>query len=87
MINSETKIMRESNLRSLAKAVSWRIFGSLITTGISYLLTRQFLFSIYIGAFEFFSKIIFFYLHERMWENISFLSRKKITAINVNQGE
>jgi len=60
-----------SHLYSLIKAFSWRIFATLITMLISYIITHKIYFAIYIGAFEFISKILFFYLHERLWEKVS----------------
>ena len=73
----------ESHLRSLIKAFSWRILGSLITMIISYVVTNQILFSFYIGFFDFSSKIIFYYLHERIWNNLSFgLLEEQVIARN-----
>lgn len=66
--------MKKSHLHSLTKAFSWRIFATVITVLISYAITHQINFAIYIGAFEFVSKIIFFYVHERIWETIAALS-------------
>lgn len=43
--------MQESHLRSLTKAISWRIFATLLTTVISYLITHQISFALYIGFF------------------------------------
>lgn len=59
--------MKESHLRSLLKAVSWRIFGTFSTALMSYLVTHEIKFAIYIGALEFISKIVCFYVHERLW--------------------
>lgn len=71
--------MKESHLRSLIKAVSWRIFGTIVTVFISYLITQKISFAIYIGLIEFVAKIICFYFHERMWSIIPFgLSNKLI---------
>lgn len=68
--------MKESHLRSLIKAVSWRIFGTFVTMIISYLITHKMSFAIYIGLVEFISKIACFYFHERIWGLIPFgLSR------------
>lgn len=68
--------MKESHLRSMIKAISWRIFGTLATMTIAYLFTRQLDVTIYIGLFEFVSKIGLFYFHERIWNAVSFgLSR------------
>ncbi len=59
-----------SKRRSFAKALSWRVFGSVVTMGIGFLLTHQLLFSLSIGVLEFFSKIALYYLHERLWEGV-----------------
>ena len=64
--------MRESHLRSLIKAVSWRILGTLVTMFISYIITQRLSFAIYIGIFEFLAKVGFFYAHERLWNSVSF---------------
>ncbi len=63
--------MKQPHLHSLLKALSWRLFASVITVIISYLITHQLSFAVSIGAIEFLSKIFFFYLHERMWERIA----------------
>ena len=59
--------MKESHLRSLIKAISWRIFATLITMIITYIITHQISFALYVGFFEFFSKIFLYYCHERIW--------------------
>ena len=64
--------MRESHLRSLVKAVSWRVLGTLVTMLISYVITQRISFAIYIGVFEFLAKVGFFYLHERLWNAVSY---------------
>ncbi len=63
--------MKESHLRSMIKAVSWRVFGTLATMIIAYFITRKIEMTLYIGLFEFVSKIGLFYLHERIWSAIS----------------
>lgn len=64
--------MKESHFRSLIKAFSWRIFATLTTMIITFLITHQIDFAIYVGLFEFFSKIVLFYVHERIWHLIPF---------------
>ena len=64
--------------RSLVKAVSWRVFGSLDTAFLSFLVPMLFHVSmkksgeiaISIAAFETVTKIILFYLHERAWARV-----------------
>jgi uncharacterized membrane protein len=59
--------MKESHLRSMIKAVSWRVFGTLATMLIIYLFTHKITITLYVGLFEFVSKIALFYVHERLW--------------------
>lgn len=76
--------MKKSRLHSLIKAFSWRIFATGITMIISYLITHKISFAIYIGTFEFISKIIFFYLHERIWETISLQRKRTHVDVKIN---
>ncbi|MGV3739840.1 MAG: DUF2061 domain-containing protein [Gammaproteobacteria bacterium] len=64
--------MKESHTRSLIKALSWRFNGSLITMLVVYIITGKTDFALYVGSFEFVCKIVFFYLHERLWGLIPF---------------
>lgn len=64
--------MAEKHYRSLLKAVSWRVTGTLDTIVISFLITGKIKLAISIGFVELFTKICLYYLHERVWEKISF---------------
>lgn len=64
--------MREQRHRSLIKAVSWRITGTLDTILISYLVTGRVKWALSIGAVELFTKIGLYYVHERLWSRVSF---------------
>ena len=64
--------MIEKPYRSLTKAVSWRVTGTLDTIVISFLVTGQIKLAISIGFIELFTKICLYYLHERVWEKIRF---------------
>ncbi len=57
----------EGHHRSLAKAVSWRLAGSLDTLILSYLITRNFLLAGSIASAETITKIVLYYAHERAW--------------------
>lgn len=59
---------KDSNIKSLIKAVSWRAVGTLDTMVISFLITGQWKLAVSIGGIEVFSKIFLYYLHERVWE-------------------
>lgn len=64
--------------RSAVKAVTWRIFGSLDTAVLSFLVPMLFHVSmkksgeiaLSIAAFETFTKIALFYFHERLWARV-----------------
>ncbi|MCB1126661.1 MAG: DUF2061 domain-containing protein [Verrucomicrobiae bacterium] len=64
--------MTESSLRSLAKAVSWRLTGTLDTVLISFLITRELRWALSIGVIELFTKLFLYYLHERVWNRVPF---------------
>lgn len=65
--------MAEQPYRSLAKAISWRITGTLDTILISFLITGgQTKIAISIGFVELFTKLFLYYVHERIWNRLSF---------------
>ena len=62
--------IRESRLRSILKATSWRVLATLTTIGIAYLITRKIDDALKIGAVEVFAKVAIFYFHERAWARL-----------------
>ena len=58
--------------RSLVKAVSWRLTGSVDTLVISFLITGKLTWALTISGVELFTKIGLYYVHERIWEKLSF---------------
>ena len=63
--------MSQSQSRSAARAVSWRILGSIVTSALVFAFTRQVVLSLAVGAVEFLSKLGLFWLHERVWDRLS----------------
>jgi adenylylsulfate kinase len=59
--------MRDKHARSIAKAVSWRIMATIITSTLVFLFTGLWALSLTIGAVEFLLKTVVFYIHERAW--------------------
>jgi uncharacterized membrane protein len=57
-------------IKSVLKAVSWRIVGTIDTMFISYLITGKLTVAVTIGGVEVFTKILLYYLHERLWAHI-----------------
>lgn len=62
----------ETHSRSLAKAISYRFFGSLSTAGLVYFFTGSAKVSVGAGILDSLVKIVLFFLHERVWQRISY---------------
>ncbi len=62
----------EHRYRSILKAVSWRITGSIDTFIISLIITGKPFIALSISGIEVFTKITLFYLHERVWNKVKF---------------
>jgi uncharacterized membrane protein len=60
----------EGHRRSLAKAVTWRLTGSLDTFVISFILTGHWTLAGSIAVTELLTKIVLYYFHERAWHFI-----------------
>ncbi|WP_378185561.1 DUF2061 domain-containing protein [Aquimarina sp. W85] len=60
----------ESPVRSIAKAISWRIIGTLDTLLISYVLTGELILATSIASVDFVTKMILYFFHERLWNLI-----------------
>jgi adenylylsulfate kinase len=60
----------ETRTISLIKAISYRIFGSLTTFFACFIFTGKPFISLGVSVFDFFFKIVLFYVHERIWEKI-----------------
>jgi adenylylsulfate kinase len=63
-------MFRESHSRSVAKALSWRVMGTVATTLLVFVFTGRWGISFAVGGVEFVSKIGLFWLHERIWDRI-----------------
>jgi len=69
----------EAHSRSLIKAVSWRLLGSIDTFVISYFVTGKLVFAASIASVETVTKIILFYAHERAWMAVPWGRAKVMT--------
>jgi uncharacterized membrane protein len=63
-------IMWVSNARSLVKAISWRIWGTIDTFVISYIILGKAKLALAISSIEILTKILGYYIHERVWNKI-----------------
>ena len=66
-----------SKTRSILKAISWRIIGTLDTMALGWIITGDPIMGLKIGALELFTKFILYYIHERGWSRIKFGTKKK----------
>ena len=69
-------VYKDRHLRSLIKALSWRIVTSLATILIVFAFTRKLTLSLGVGGVEVVLKLLLYYLHERVWVSIPFGNRK-----------
>lgn len=61
-----------NRLRHLLKAISYRVYSSVITAGISSFFIQDTVAIASIGAIDFSVKIFTYYVHERIWYRIPF---------------
>ena len=59
--------MKVTKLRSLLKAISWRIVGTLDTMTLGWIITGSPIMGLKIGALELITKFVLYYIHERIW--------------------
>lgn len=62
----------ESHARSIVKAVSYRVWGTLATALIAWVFTHRKDVSLAIGLSDMVVKVIVYYLHERAWSRLGF---------------
>ncbi len=60
----------EKPIRSIAKAISWRIIGTLDTLLVSYLFTGKVVLAASIASIDFVTKMFLYFFHERIWNRI-----------------
>ena len=64
--------MNINRKRHLLKAITWRIVGTLDTMLIAWVISGDPLIGFSIGSAELFTKMILYYIHERVWYKSSF---------------
>jgi adenylylsulfate kinase len=62
----------DSNSRSIAKAISYRLLGSISTGLIVLYFSGDMKISLGVGALDVVAKIGLYFLHERLWNYIQF---------------
>ncbi len=66
-------MISDTKARSLVKGISWRIVGSIDTFVIAYFFFGKTSIALPIAIVEVFTKILLYFLHERIWNKFQFL--------------
>lgn len=62
----------EQKRRSIVKAITWRITGTIDTFLLAWIITGKPAIALTLSSVEVITKMILYYLHERTWTRISF---------------
>lgn len=65
-------VIPNSRTRHLIKTITWRMIGTLDTILLSWLISGNAVTGLTIGAFEVITKMVLYYLHERVWYRINY---------------
>jgi uncharacterized membrane protein len=63
--------------RHLAKTISWRLIGTIDTLILSWLITGDINIGLQISGFEFLTKMVLYYAHERLWFSSRLINKRK----------
>lgn len=64
--------MSVSIKRHIAKTITWRVIGTLDTMLLGWLISGDWRIGAAIGGFEVFTKMILYFIHERIWYKFKF---------------
>jgi uncharacterized membrane protein len=62
----------ESPKRSIAKTVSWRIWATIITAVVTWVMTGKLETALTVGLIDTSVKFFVYFFHERMWNRIDY---------------
>ncbi|MGQ9847020.1 MAG: DUF2061 domain-containing protein [Bacteroidales bacterium] len=71
---------KPTTYRSIVKSISWRAWGTIDTIILSYFISGNLNFALTIGSFEILTKILLFFVHERLWAQIKW-GRKILNTV------
>lgn len=60
----------ETHLRTLAKTFSWRLWATLITTVVAWIITGEMIVAATVGVVDTLVKLFAYYIHERLWNKV-----------------
>lgn len=56
-----------SRIRHIAKTITWRILATMTTVILAWIISGDPWIGLTVGSWEFFIKMILYYVHERIW--------------------
>ena len=62
----------ETHQRSILKALSWRLWATLVTMAATLGLSGRWELAMAVGSVDVVAKLALYYLHERLWAGLSF---------------
>ena len=68
--------------RSIVKSLTWRLFSFFLTVAIIYAYTKNIKQAVGVGAGIDIVKMVLYYMHERLWNKITF-GRQKSTDYQI----
>lgn len=74
-------MFKESKRRSILKTISWRFWATLTTAILVYLFTGKIELAAAIGGIEIVIKMIFYFVHERAWNNVNYGKKQLQPAV------
>jgi uncharacterized membrane protein len=73
--------MIKQHKRHWVKAVSYRVFGTLVSTAVAYVVSHDIRVSASVFAIDGIGKIFLYYLHECVWDRIRWGTHQPQTEI------
>jgi len=73
---------KETTFRSIIKTITWRVWATAITMALVWVFTRKLELAFSIGGLEVTSKLVAYFIHERIWDKIN-IGRREITADDI----
>ncbi len=72
MLLDQIILKNPSVKRHLAKTITWRIIGTIDTMILGWLVTGDPITGLKIGGLEILSKMVLYFIHERIWYKMNF---------------
>ena len=60
------------NKKHILKTISWRILATFTTIMLAWIISGDPMIGLAVGSWEFFLKMLMYYLHEKAWHKIVF---------------